>query len=44
LFINFFEKLKLIIHLHRALASYTDMESIAYGDGGGGGSSCGMWN
>jgi len=40
---NFFEKLKLIIHLHRALASYTDVESMAYGDGGGG-SGSGMWN
>jgi hypothetical protein len=25
---NFFEKMKLIIHLHRALASYTDVESV----------------
>jgi hypothetical protein len=37
---NLFEKLKLLIHLQRALALYTDVES---GDGGGG-SGCGMWN
>jgi hypothetical protein len=44
---NFLEKLKLIIHLQRALALYTNVEGMAYGDGGGGGgggSGCGMWN